>query len=84
MSRAAQASIVTTGRTLRAQQVHNRPGGRSSIHGAAITCGNPSWTQQLKLHKATEAARFRTLIHEDGTTQCWRQPRLAPWEVPRK
>ena len=28
--------------------------------------------------------RFRTIVHEDGTTERWRQPRLAPWEVPRR
>jgi hypothetical protein len=28
--------------------------------------------------------RFRTIINEDGTTERWRQPRLAPWEVPRR
>jgi len=28
--------------------------------------------------------RFRTLVHEDGTTERWRQPRLAPWELPRR
>jgi hypothetical protein len=28
--------------------------------------------------------RFRTIINEDGTTEHWRQPKLAPWEVPRR
>jgi hypothetical protein len=28
--------------------------------------------------------RFRTLVYRDGTTERWRQPRLAPWEVPRR
>jgi hypothetical protein len=27
--------------------------------------------------------RFRTITRADGTTERWRQPRLAPWEVPR-
>jgi len=27
---------------------------------------------------------FRTLVHNDGTTERWRQPWLAPWEVPRR
>jgi VRR-NUC domain len=28
--------------------------------------------------------RFRELVHPDGRTQRWRQPRLARWEVPRR
>jgi hypothetical protein len=28
--------------------------------------------------------KFRTLDHEDGTTERWRQPRLARWELPRR
>ena len=24
------------------------------------------------------------IVHDDGTTDRWRQPRLAPWEVPRR
>lgn len=28
--------------------------------------------------------RFRELVHADGTTERWRQPRLAQWEVPRR
>ena len=28
--------------------------------------------------------RFRTIVHEDGTTERWRQPRLARWEIPRR
>jgi hypothetical protein len=27
--------------------------------------------------------KFRTLVRADGTTERWRQPRLASWEVPR-
>ena len=39
-------------------------------------------------HAAMRAMRksgvkFRTLVHNDGTTERWRQPRLAPWEIPR-
>jgi hypothetical protein len=28
--------------------------------------------------------RFRVIVNDDGTTERWRQPRLAPWEVPRR
>ena len=28
--------------------------------------------------------RFRDLVHADGRTERWRQPRLARWEVPRR
>jgi hypothetical protein len=28
--------------------------------------------------------RFRAIVYEDGGTERWRQPRLAPWEVPRR
>jgi len=27
---------------------------------------------------------FNMITHGDGTTECWRQPELAPWEVPRR
>jgi hypothetical protein len=29
-------------------------------------------------------ARFCTLVHEDGTIECWQQPELAAWEVPKR
>jgi hypothetical protein len=28
--------------------------------------------------------RFRKIVHPDGRAERWRQPRLAPWEVPRR
>jgi hypothetical protein len=28
--------------------------------------------------------RFRTIVHEDGTIEHWRSPRLPAWEVPRR
>jgi hypothetical protein len=28
--------------------------------------------------------RFRTIVHTDGTLECWQQPELAPWEVPKR
>jgi hypothetical protein len=27
---------------------------------------------------------FRTIVHEDGTIDCWQQPQLAAWEVPKR
>ena len=27
---------------------------------------------------------FGTIIHEDGTLECWQQPELAAWEVPKR
>lgn len=27
---------------------------------------------------------YRMIAHEDGTIECWQQPELAPWEVPRR
>jgi hypothetical protein len=26
----------------------------------------------------------RTIVHEDGTLECWQQPELAAWEVPKR
>ena len=28
--------------------------------------------------------RFNMIAHGDGTIECWQQPELAPWEVPRR
>jgi len=28
--------------------------------------------------------RFRSIVYEDGTIECWRLPRLPAWEVPRR
>ncbi|HEY2534250.1 MAG TPA: hypothetical protein VGJ20_41090 [Xanthobacteraceae bacterium] len=27
---------------------------------------------------------FRMIARNDGTTECWQQPELAPWEIPRR
>jgi len=27
---------------------------------------------------------FRTIMHEDGTLECWQQPKLPAWEVPKR
>jgi hypothetical protein len=28
--------------------------------------------------------KFRTIVHEDGTLECWQQPKLPAWEVPKR
>jgi len=28
--------------------------------------------------------KFRTIVHEDGTVECWQQPELLAWEVPKR
>jgi hypothetical protein len=28
--------------------------------------------------------RFRTLSNDDGTLECWQQPKLPAWEVPKR
>jgi hypothetical protein len=33
---------------------------------------------------ARAKVRLRTLVHNDGTTERWRRPKLAPWEEPRR
>lgn len=27
---------------------------------------------------------FRTIVHEGGTIECWQQPELPPWLVPKR
>jgi hypothetical protein len=27
---------------------------------------------------------FRAIVHEDGTLECWQQPKLPAWEVPKR
>jgi hypothetical protein len=33
---------------------------------------------------AERGVTFRMIARNDGTIECWRQPELAPWEVPRR
>jgi hypothetical protein len=54
----------------------------------ATACG-AEWWECRSAHAAMWALRksgvkFREIVHKDGTTERWRQPRLAPWEVPRR
>jgi hypothetical protein len=55
----------------------------------ALLRAGAEWWECRSAHAAMWAlrksgVRFRTLVHNDGTTERWRQPRLAPWEVPRR
>jgi hypothetical protein len=59
--------------------------GRALV-SATVKAGSPD---NRSAHAAMWAlrksgVRFRTLVHNDGTTERWRQPRLAPCEVPRR
>ena len=33
---------------------------------------------------AQSGVPFRTIVHEDGTIECWQQPTLPAWEVPKR
>jgi hypothetical protein len=55
----------------------------------ALLRAGAEWWECRSAHAAMWAlrksgVRLRTLVHNDGTTERWRQPRLAPWEVPRR
>jgi hypothetical protein len=55
----------------------------------ALLRAGAEWWECRSAHAAMWAlrksgVRFRTLVHNDGTTERWRQPRLARWEVPRR
>jgi len=28
--------------------------------------------------------KFRTIVRDDGTIECWQQPKLPAWEVPKR
>ena len=55
----------------------------------AILAARGDWWECRSAHAAMWAlrksgVRFRTLVNNDGTTERWRQPRLALWEIPRR
>jgi hypothetical protein len=50
--------------------------------GAVWWVCRTAYAAMWALHRS--GVRFRTLTHADGTQQRWRQPRLEPWEVPRR
>jgi hypothetical protein len=33
---------------------------------------------------ANSGVCFRTLTNDDGTLECWEQPKLPEWEVPKR
>jgi hypothetical protein len=33
---------------------------------------------------AQSGVPFRTIVHKDGTIECWHQPELPAWEVPKR
>lgn len=33
---------------------------------------------------AQSGVPFNMIAHEDGAIECWQQPELAPWEIPRR
>jgi hypothetical protein len=33
---------------------------------------------------AQSGVPFRTIVHDDGTIECWHQPELPAWEVPKR
>jgi hypothetical protein len=56
------------------------------VHAALLRAGAEVW--QCKSASSSMWAlrrsglKFRTFVNEDGTIERWRQPKLAPWEVP--
>jgi hypothetical protein len=69
------------------------PGGRCSASQrtarVALLRAGVDWWECRSSNAAMWALRksgvkFRTIVHEDGGIERWQQPRLAPWEVPRR
>lgn len=61
---------------------------RRAVREALIRAGGV-WWQCITARSAMWAlkrsgVRFRETVHADGRTERWRQPWLAPWEVPRR
>ena len=59
-----------------------------AVREALIRAGG-LWWQCITARSAMWAlrrsgVRFRQLVHADGRTERWRQPRLVQWEVPRR
>ena len=63
-------------------------GTASGTRGALIRAGAEWWvcrTASAAMWALKRSGvRFRELVHADGSTERWRQPRLARWEVPRR
>lgn len=69
------------------------PGGRCSpsqrATRAALLRAGCEWWECRSANAAMRAlrksgVRFRVILHADGTRERWRQPKLAPWEAPRR
>jgi len=59
-----------------------------SVREALLRAGVQWWVCR-SAHAAMWALRksgvkFRTIVHEDGTIECWQQPKLPAWEVPKR
>jgi len=55
----------------------------------ALLRAGARWWVCCSAHAAMWALRksgvpFRTIVHEDGTLECWQQPELPAWEVPKR
>jgi hypothetical protein len=56
---------------------------------AALLRAGVEWWECRSAHAAMWAlceagVTFRTIPRHDGGIECWRQPKLAPWEMPRR
>jgi hypothetical protein len=59
-----------------------------TVREALLRAGAQWWVCR-SAHAAMWALRksgvkFRTIVHEDGTIECWQQPKLPAWEVPKR
>jgi hypothetical protein len=55
----------------------------------ALLRAGADWVESRSANAVMQAVReagvpFNMITHSDGTIECWRQPELAPWEVPRR
>lgn len=85
-------TLVLHRRKLITLELKSRQGRCSASQRAtreALLRAGAEWWECRSAHAAMWAlgksgVRFRTLVHNDGTIERWRQPRLAPWEMPRR
>ena len=55
----------------------------------ALLAAGADWWEARSANAAMAAlalsgVKFRMIAHSDGEIECWRQPELAPWEIPRR
>jgi hypothetical protein len=59
-----------------------------AVREALIRAGAQWWvcrTAHAAMWALTKSGvKFREIVREDGSVERWRQPALAPWEVPRR